>query len=140
MRVVVDTSVVIAALRSRSGASNRLLELAAQRRFVLLVTPALFLEYEAVMSRPEQMEVHGRSVERIEELLINFASILTPVQVYFRWRPQLGDEDDELILEAAINGRADFICTHNVRDFPAVLSDFGIRVARPRDLLKEIAT
>jgi len=138
MRVVIDTSVVIAALRSRSGASSRLLELAAQDRFAMLVTPALFLEYESVISRPEQAEVHGRSAKQIQQLLLNFASILAPVQVYFQWRPQLGDADDELVLEAAINGRADSIVTHNTRDFPAVLSDFGIRIIRPSEALKEI--
>lgn len=139
MRVVIDTSVVIAALRSRSGASSRLLELAAQDRFGMLVTPALFLEYESVISRPEQAEVHGRrSAKQIQQLLLNFASILTPVQVYFQLRPQLGDADDELVLEAAINGRADSIVTHNTRDFPAVLSDFGIRIIRPSEALKEI--
>jgi putative PIN family toxin of toxin-antitoxin system len=138
MRVVVDTSVVIAARRSRTGASCRLLQLAAQGWFAMLMTPALFLEYEAVVSRPEQAEIHGRSSEQIDRLLLNFVSILTPVQVYFQWRPQLRDANDELALEAAINGRADAIITRNRRDFPAVLSDFGIRVVRPRDLLKEI--
>ena len=103
MRVVLDTSVVIAALRSRHGASNRLLEMGFERRFEILATPALFLEYEEVLVREEQRAVHGMSDERIEAFLVGLAAIIKPVRVYFQWRPQLGDTDDEMVLETALN-------------------------------------
>jgi len=104
----------------------------------MLATPALFFEYEDVLLRQEQRESHGRSVEEIDLLMRNFATLIVPVQVHFQWRPQLSDADDERVLEAAINGRADWIVTHNVRDFSTVRTDFGIRVLRPAEALKEI--
>jgi predicted nucleic acid-binding protein len=77
----------------------------------MLATPALFFEYEDVLSRPAQREVHGRSIDEIELLMRNFATVIVPVQVHFQWRPQLTDANDERVLEAAINGRADSIIT-----------------------------
>lgn len=117
MRVVLDTSVIVSALRSRQGASNRLLELVYAGSFRILATPALFLEYEEVLAREEQRAVHGMSGERIEAFLTGLAAIIEPVRVYYQWRPQLRDTNDEMVLEAAVNGRADVIATHNRKDF-----------------------
>lgn len=55
-----------------------------------------------------------------------------------RWRPQLRDPNDEMVLEAAINGRADALVTYNIRDFRDAGPRFGIRIARPADLLEEV--
>ena len=66
------------------------------------------------------------------------ASAAEPVEVHFRWRPQLTDPSDELVLEAAVNGSADRLVTHNVRDFQAAATKFELRVVTPRDFLKEI--
>ena len=70
MRVVLDTSVIVSALRSRHGASNQLLAMAFARSFQMLATPALFLEYEVVIGRDEQRAVHGLSNERTDAFLI----------------------------------------------------------------------
>ena len=66
------------------------------------------------------------------------AVAIEPVEVHLRWRPQLRDPDDELVFEAAINGRADALVTHNVRDFRDAAQRFGLRIARPSELLKEL--
>jgi putative PIN family toxin of toxin-antitoxin system len=132
---VVDTSVVVAALRSRSGASNELVKRAALRRITMLATPALFLEYEEVLKRAEQKAAHGLDDGRIEDFLSAFASVVEPVDVHFAWRPQLRDPADEMILEAAINGRADAIVTFNVRDFAASVAHFGLAVLSPSQTL-----
>ncbi|MDD9990912.1 MAG: PIN domain-containing protein [Rhodospirillales bacterium] len=55
----------------------------------------------------------------------------------FRVRPMLRDADDEMVLEAALNGRADAIVTHNVRDF-ASIHDLGIEVATPGDVVRRL--
>lgn len=137
-RVVLDTSVIVAGLRSRLGASNRLLELVAEERLVALATTALFLEYEEVLKRPEQRLATGMDEKDIAGFMAAFASAAEPVEVHFLWRPQLADPDDEIVLEAAVNGRSEAIVTHNVRDFQPAAGDFGIEVVTPGVFLKRI--
>jgi putative PIN family toxin of toxin-antitoxin system len=135
-RVVLDTSVLVSGLRSRNGASFAVLRLVADRQVVPLVTTALFLEYEAVLGRPEHRAVHGLSVEELDRLMAGFAALAEPVDVHFLWRPQLGDPKDEMVLEAATNGRADALVTHNVRDFRGVGRRFNISIVTPAQLVK----
>ena len=137
MRLVLDTSVVVSALRSRHGASNRLLEMVHFGNFKILATPALFLEYEEVLIRPEHLAVHGLSRERLNQFLIGLAGIIEPVRVYFQWRPQMQDSDDEMVLETALNGRADAIVTHNISDFVLAATRFNLRVVSPGVIVRE---
>ena len=139
-RVVLDSSVIVAGLRSRLGASNRLLELAAEGRLVALVTTALFLEYEEVLRRPEQRLATSMSDEDVAGFLAAFASAAEPVDVHFLWRPLLTDPDDELVLECAVNGGAEAIVTHNVRDFMPAFRELKIAIVTPGTLLKRIET
>jgi putative PIN family toxin of toxin-antitoxin system len=138
MQVVLDTSVIVAAVRSRHGASNRLLQMSFARSFHILASPALFLEYEEVLGRPEQRAVHEMSAERTDDFLIGLAAIIVPVRVYYHWRPQMQDADDEMVLETAINGHADAIVTHNLRDFIPAASRFDLRVMTPASLVQEV--
>jgi putative PIN family toxin of toxin-antitoxin system len=135
-RVVLDTNVLVAALRSRDGASNHLLRAVAQRRIVALSSTALFLEYEAVLKRPEQRLAHGLDFDKIERALSHLAALCEPVDLEFAWRPQLPDPDDELVLAAAVNGRADVIATFNIKDFESGASRFGLKVLTPGQILK----
>jgi putative PIN family toxin of toxin-antitoxin system len=139
-RVVLDTDIIVAALRSASGGSNAVLREVAHGRLTPLVTPALFLEYEGVLKRPEQRLAHGLGLSEIDRFLAALASACTAVEVNFQWRPQLTDPNDEMVLEAAVNGRADALITHNVRDFAKGAARFGLRVLRPGELLKELRT
>jgi putative PIN family toxin of toxin-antitoxin system len=135
---VLDTSVIVAALRSRTGASNAVLEHVARGRLSPLVSTALFLEYEDTVRRPETRLATGMSEEDVAGFLAALASASEAVDVHFRWRPQLSDPNDELVLEAAVNGQADALVTHNLRDFEPVTRLFGLRVLLPRDVLKEL--
>jgi putative PIN family toxin of toxin-antitoxin system len=137
VRVVLDTNVIVAGLRSRRGASFELLSRAAQTRLRPLLTIGLFLEYEAVLNRPEQVEHHGFDKSQIGRFLTEFAAMSEPVDVYFLWRPQLDDPSDELVLEAAINGRCDFLITYNVRDFARAAVRFGVQIKTPSEFLRE---
>ncbi|WP_428391695.1 putative toxin-antitoxin system toxin component, PIN family [Lichenicoccus sp.] len=137
-RVVLDSSVVISAFRSRHGAANAVMDLVASRQIVPLATPALFLEYEEVLKRPEQRSVSGLTLAEIDRTLAALAAALEPVDVRFIWRPQLSDPDDEMVLEAAVNGRADALVTHNLADFEAIAPKFGLLVVRPADLLGRV--
>lgn len=129
---------IVSALRSARGASNALLVLVAEKALRPLATTALFLEYEAVLLRAEQRLATGMSEAEVGGFLAAFASAAEAVEVHFQWRPQLADPADELVLEAAINGGADALVTHNVADFSAAAARFGLRVVTPGELLKEL--
>ena len=137
-RVVLDSSVVISGFRSRRGASYRLLELAADRPLVPLAPPALLLAYEDVLQPPEQREVSGLSLPQVDMALAALAAVVEPVEVRFAWRPQLADPDDEMVLDAAVNGRADALVTHNLTDFAGAAARFGLAVLRPGELLERM--
>lgn len=138
MRIVLDTSVLVAALRSRLGAGNAILRLVAQRRLVLLATPPLFLEYEDVLKRPEHRLVHRLSPQEIDDFLQELAALVEPVELHFRWRPQVHDTNDEMVLEAAINGDADALVTYNTADFSVAAARFSVPVLTPADFLKRM--
>jgi putative PIN family toxin of toxin-antitoxin system len=137
-RIVLDTDVIVTALRSASGGSNAVLMAVAGGQLVPLVTPALFLEYEAVLKRPEQRLVHGFDLDAIDRFLAALAAASEAVEISFQWRPQLRDANDEMVLETALNGQADALVTHNVKDFEGAATKFGLRILRPGELLKEI--
>jgi putative PIN family toxin of toxin-antitoxin system len=138
MKIVLDTSVLVAGLRTRVGAGNAVLQLVAMRKVTLLATPPLFLEYEEVLKRPEHRLVHGLTPEEIDEFLAELAALIEPVEVHFQWRPQSRDPSDEMVLEAAINGRADAIVTYNVSDFAEAGERFSILIFQPGELLKKV--
>ena len=104
----------------------------------MLATTALFMECADVLHRPEQRLATGLTAEGVEEFLSALASAAEPVNVHFRWRPQLADPADELVLEAAVNGQADALVTHNLRDFEEAARLFGLRVLAPQAILKEM--
>jgi putative PIN family toxin of toxin-antitoxin system len=137
-RLVLDTSVITAGLRSRNGASQALLRLVAERLVTPLGAPALFLEYEDVLKRPAQRLATGLSIEQVDLFLAALSDAIEPVELHFRWRPQVRDAADEMVLEVAINGQADALVTHNIRDFSGAADRFGIQVLRPAEVLKRI--
>lgn len=135
---MLDSSVLVAAVRSQNGASSILLTMAGHGRLKLLASAPLFLEYEDVLLRPSQMEAHGWPAEMIDRLLRAIAQRLEPVEIRFLWRPQLPDPGDEMVLEAAVNGHADALITHNRRHFIPVERLFGIPVLTPGELVRRL--
>jgi putative PIN family toxin of toxin-antitoxin system len=138
MKVVLDTDVVVAGMRSPSGASAAILRAARQGRVTLLVSVPLAMEYEAICSEAEHRLAAGLSDREVEIFLDAVVAMAEPVTTHFLWRPQLRDPGDEMVLEAAVNGRADLLVTFNVRDFGDVPSRFGIELMIPRDALERI--
>jgi predicted nucleic acid-binding protein len=132
MRCILDTSVLVAGLRSRSGASAAFLHEVAALRIQLVASPALFLEYEAVLKR----ESHGLRPNDVDGFLAELSNRIDPVQIRYIWRPLLSDAGDEMVIEAAINGRANAIVTHNKRDFEWAAARFGIKVLSPAQVLE----
>lgn len=135
---MLDTPVIVAATRSDSGASRQVLRAALERRFELLLSVPLALEYEAVLKRPEQLAASGGTTEEIDKLLNALMTLAKPVYRSFFWRPLLPDADDDMVLEAALSGRADLLVTFNCRDFETVTSTWSILVVTPQEALKQI--
>ncbi len=132
-----DTNVVASAFRSRKGASNALLRLAAERRVTMLCSTALFLEYESVLSRGSMREVTGHTLQDVATAMAGLAELAEPVDVTFLVRPTLPDPDDEMVLEVALNGSADAVVTHNIRHF-RVAHTSGVDVAAPGEVVQRL--
>ncbi len=130
-----DTDVVVAAMRSPTGASAALLLAARQARITLLVSVPLALEYEAICHRAEHRLASGLSEREVRVFLNVVIAISEPVETHFLWRPQLRDPSDEMVLEAAVNGRADALVTFNKRDYGTAPSQFGLAVVLPREVI-----
>ena len=138
MRFVLDTAVIVAAIRSDAGASRQLVLAALDGCFELLLSVPLALEYEAVLKRPEQIVASHATVQEIDKLLAALIAVARPVYRLFFWRPLLRDADDDMVLETALSGHADLLVTYNLRDFEPTASDLGISVVTPRDALRQI--
>lgn len=137
-RIVLDTDVVVAAFRSPGGASAEVLRLARYGRVRLVASVALVLEYEAVVTRPEQLRAIGTTRQVVLSALDFIAALADEAHGHFRWRPQLRDPADEMVLEAAINGRAGVLLSFNRRDFGTAPMRFGIQLCSPGDFLRSL--
>jgi len=136
---VLDTDVLVAAFRSDTGASRKVLEAARTRRFNLLLSVPLMLEYEAVLTRPEHLAANRATMDDVSAVLDELASVARRVELVIRTRPLLSDPNDEMVLETAINGRADAIVTFNDRDFRRVATRFRCSVVRPVEIVRQLA-
>jgi len=116
LRVILDTSVLVAAARSRNGASFHLLSMLPSSQFEIALTVALFTEWQSVLTRPEHLPP-GVSANDAMGFLRYLASIAHLQDVHFLWRPFLRDPDDDMVLEGAVASGCQFIITHNVKDF-----------------------
>ena len=133
--IVMDTSVLDAALRSPMGASRFLLVEILRGRIQAGASTALFLEYEAVLTRPDHLDAFNLKRVQVLKILAALANQLVPIYIWYRWRPSLSDLGDEHVLEAAVNGGSKSIVTFNTKDFKNAKA-FGIEIFLPRELVK----
>ena len=139
LRCVLDTDVVIAAMRSRTGASAAIILAALDTPYLkLLASVPLVLEYEAKCLMPKHQDAAGVDEQQTQRFLTSVIDLMEPVTMDYRWRPQLRDPGDEMVLETAINGQADLLITFNLRDYGDAPQKFGIQALRPADALKRI--
>src|SRR5258706_16422489 len=125
-------------MRSPAGASAAIIRAVRWRQATLLLSVPLAIEYGGVCRRSQHRVEAGLSSRQVEIFLDALIAMGEPVKTHFLWRPQLRDPNDEMVLEAAVNGRADLLVTFNVRDFGTVPSRFGIEMMIPRDALERI--
>ena len=130
MRVVLDTDVMLAALVSPLGASRQWLSAVLRGEVEALVSVPLVLEYEAVLKRPENLRRANATAEEVERLIDAFVAQAHQVAISYLWRPSLRDPADEMVLEAAVNGSADWIITFNLADYGGA-ERFHIAIGRP---------
>jgi putative PIN family toxin of toxin-antitoxin system len=139
MRVILDTNVLVAALRSDMGASYAIVSQLPSERFQMALTVPLYLQYQDVLTRPEHMT--GTSTpDDIRNFLRYLCSIAHRQRVFFLWRPWLKDPKDDMVLEAAAASQSRYIITHNLRDFTGsgVEQYFGIVPLRPQEFLHRL--
>lgn len=135
---IVDTDVVVAAIRSRAGASAEIVRAILREEMEIGLSVALALEYEAVATRTEHVLASGLSVSDVLKVVDTLVMVARPVEAHFRWRPQLRDADDEMVLETAVNGSAEAIVTFNHRHFVTAAKRFGIELLLPRQALERM--
>jgi putative PIN family toxin of toxin-antitoxin system len=134
-RIIIDTNVLLSAVRSTSGASYRLLSLIPDRRFEINLSVPLVLEYEEILKRPDlDVPLDGGRIDDIIDFLCSVGSLR---KIRYLWRPTLTDPDDDFLLELAVECNCDFIVTYNTRDFLNT-SSFGIKAVTPVEFLRII--
>lgn len=137
VRVVLDTSVIITALRSSMGAAAEVIRLAFRRELTPLMDYKLACEYRNVALRPEQLHGTGKSQVETAAILDALEAIAEPVYVAFQHRPLSPDVDDDMVLDVAINGNANAIVTNNTRHFREAAERFGVNLLVPAELLSK---
>ncbi len=135
MKIVLDTNVLVAGLRSNNGASFQLLKSIPEKSVPFIISVALFLEYEAVLKRQIFLEESGLRVGDIDAVLNMLAARCMQTKIYYLWRPQLKDPSDDMVLETAISGSANAIVTFNRKDFVGVAEKFNIKIMLPNEYL-----
>jgi putative PIN family toxin of toxin-antitoxin system len=138
MKVALDSSVLVAALRSPRGASRRLLRLLRAGRIEAVASVNMMIEYEAVLKRRQHLEAARLSRGEVDLFLDALALLVTPVTPHFLWRPQLRDPNDEMVLDAAANAGCDAIVTFNTRDFEPAAARVGVAVFTPSEAVRKI--
>jgi len=134
-QVVLDTNVIYSGLRSRRGASFKLLSLLGSGKFEIHLSVPLVLEYEEVLQ--EKRHDLGLAEGDIEDVLNYLCQVAGLHEIHFLWRPRLKDLDDEMTLELAVEAGCDYIVTYNKQDFPGVKT-FGIELVTAKELLQKI--
>ena len=133
MRVVFDTNILVAAARSKLGASFRLLSLLPSPKFELVLSLPLYMEYRDVLMR-SAVRLAGVSDTDVSDFIDEIVKHAQTQNIYFLWRGWLKDKKDDMILELAIASQAEYIVTFNLKDF-ANIELFGIKAIAPKDFL-----
>lgn len=134
INIVLDTNTLVSALKSKQGASFRLLSLIDNGNFILNISVPLFLEYESITFRESLNLPLDKS--DIEDILNYIAQVSSKRNIFYLWRPYLKDPKDDLALEVAVESRSKIIVTYNKKDFVGI-DKFGIRALTSKEFLNK---
>ncbi len=136
-KIVIDTNVLVGALIGQESSANRkLIELCLKGEFQPLISYTLFSEYEDLINRPSILKLCKRSPEEIDILFNGLLSVCELVKIYYLWRPNLIDEDDNHLVEIAIAGNAQIIATNNIKDFQQSQLKFPqLQIKQPKEII-----
>src|SRR2546427_3162080 len=132
---VIDTNILVSALRSKRGASYKILSLMPTGKFEFHLSVPLVCEYESVLKRSELNLTW--TMDEIDELIDIICLLGVKHEIWYLWRPLLQDPGDEFVAEVAVTAQAEAIVTQNVRDFKG-MEKFGIEVLTPKEFLQRI--
>ena len=135
---VFDTNIFVAALRSRCGASFVILQSIRKGLISGAVSQALILEYADVLTRDANLSQFWTDKDEVKAIIGVLADQLDQVRIYYIWRPQLSDPNDEMVLECAVNAQANIIVTFNKRDFLPAATLFGVEILSPGEFVKKL--
>jgi len=127
--VVLDTNVLVSTLRSRKGASFKVVSQIGRDSFQLSISVPLVLEYESAAKRVSKLV--GLTYSDIDDIVDYICKVAEHSDIYYLWRPFLKDPKDDMVLEVAVESESEFIVTHNVRDF-AGIAQFGLQAITPK--------
>ncbi len=137
VKYVIDTGVIVSALIGKRGPARAVMRQGLEGRFVPLISNPLFQEYESLASRPRILSRCPLSETEIRELMKAWYGCCEWISIYFLWRPNLPDEDDNFLFELAMAGNARGIVTQNTRDLSPELAFPEIRIFTPSQFLRE---
>ena len=136
IKIVVDTSVFVAALLGATGSSRELIRRCLKGEYQPLMGNALFSEYESLINREEILAQCPLTSAEIQQLLAALISVSQWISIYYLWRPNLKDEGDNHLIELAVAGNARAILTNNIRDFQNMDLVFpNLSILKPQDLI-----
>jgi len=136
MNVVIDTNVWISALISKNGMGRDIIRLALMDKISPQISTTLFLEYEAVMKRKKIRDLCSLSITEQEELFQAFLSTCKWNEIFYLWRPNLDDKDDDFLIELAIASNSKIIITDNKKDLESGELNFDLEVLTPQNFLE----
>jgi putative PIN family toxin of toxin-antitoxin system len=144
MKIVIDTNVFLSSLFSKNGASHKLVlwivnQYKNSHKKYNVISNTLVTEYEDVLTREKNIEKFKNfSIYDVKEFIDGICLISNHQKINFLWRPFLRDSNDDMVLEVAFNSRADYIVTHNIKDFKGVKENFNIEIITPKEFLLKI--
>lgn len=137
MLLTLDTNILFQALNSSSGASNWILKQVRKGNFQIALSVSVFEEYQAVLTREKSLESFGMEISDVKKFLRFIAFVCIPFKIYYRLRPNLKDENDNLFVELAVTSQSEFLVTSNIKDFKnSDLKFDNLKIIEPSEFVK----